>query len=342
MKGKKLLILLAGSLLTLSGCVKINSNPKKVNLLYGDIRQTEIGNITDLDELEYDELSSLVEHKENFILATFNPTCGCWIDYQKPLTYFINKHHYDIKYIDINKIIGMDNKFGIYSVAGDLPGIVFFKGGKILRQAKYYGNPKPSIFKKNKDFEKFVLENVNLPKLYRVEETVLDSYLNENKSFNLYVTKANCPDCGALDEQFLKPWNDEVNTVNNPLYIYDIAPHIGQSDYQATKNKYGLSYEGNQTFGWGTGAMPTLQYRQGYNIIDMITPLNDELEENRIVSYFTTEHVNASAALRSRASEFVLNGKEITKTFETSDEWRQEQVELQKEIINTFIDYYVK
>ena len=341
MKSKKILILLACSLTALTGCVNKGTGSTKVNLLYGNIREANITNITELDELEYDELSSLIAHKENFILATFNPTCGCWDDYQKPLTYFINKYHYDIKYMDINKLSGKDEKYGIYSVAGDLPGIVFFKNGKITKQAKYYGNPKPNIFKKNEDFEQFVLQNVNLPKMYYVTKTVLDGYITDNKEFILYASLTNCPDCATLEEKYLKDWNNKVNTINAEVYVFDILPYLIAGQSQEIRDELGLSATSNPTFGWETGYVPTFQRRVGSSITDMITVINDRVEDGKIVSYFSSERVNASPSLRGNASKYIVNGRDHA---EVTDKpaWRLEEYELQKDAIKTFFDTYIK
>ena len=343
MKAKKLLILFGTALVSLCGC-KTSTAPAKVNLDYGHIQMEEIGNITQLDATDYDGLSSLISHKRNFALAVYNPTCGCWTDFQKPLTDFINKYHYEIKYIDANILRAHEDRFGIYTELGDLPGIVFFKEGKLLRQKVYYQSSESDrkIFKNSQKFEAYMLKNINVPKMYYVDEDVLKSYINEGKEFNLYITKFECPDCSAFDETFLFPWNNKVNKVNSNLYIWDIKDHIGQPDYQSTKDYYGLSEAGNPTFGWSTGVMPTLQHRRGSQVLDMISAINDYIVDDKIVSYFTTEHVNASEALRGQASKFVLNGQTMTKKFDDWDEWRKEQLVLQKDIINTFVNYYVK
>ena len=174
--------------------------------------------------------------------------------------------------------------------------------------------------------------NTYLPKMYYVEENVLNTYIADNKEFNLYIARSECGDCSTINEEFLRDWSYNHVTTKENLYIFDIQKYYarkGQSTpeelklYQQIKDRYGLSgtytdEEGktivvNEKFGFSTGAVPTFQHRKGNEIKDMFVPLNDGVGENgKLSSYFTTERVANMAFLKEAAFQTVFDQMELT------------------------------
>ena len=343
------------SVLALSGCNK-NAEESKIALDFGVIRNKEVTNIKELKGLTYNELVSKVQvNKESFLLALYGvEECGCWIDYQKVLIDFVNNTNMDIYYISALDFIGKDSDLGLYLVPSDLPSLAIFEAGTLKVQSVYLRDDR-QMFKNYKNFQEFVDKYVIAPKMYYIEKDVLDSYISENKEFNLYIGRNECPDCNAINKDILLNWSHENKvTVNNPLYIFDIQqyyPNASSSDeekelYQSIKDTYGLSEVNNPTFGYSTGMVPTFQRRKGNEITDMAVFLNDSLdrENKKVSSYFTEARVSQMNFLKDVKYLTILDGFALND--EQFNNWRTYRSEfyenyhhpIAKEFINKYIN----
>lgn len=357
MKNKKIKFLLPLTLfLSFSTLISCGQKPftGKVILDYGTYREENIDSITSLEESSYDSVTSMINHKDSFILVIYSMGCSCWdVDFAPVCTRYINETHADVHYICVNQFYNKDS-LGLYLVPADMPSVALFSRGRLVVQSVYRRDDRDT-FRNYDKFKSFMDSHVVLPKMYNISKSVLDSFLLNNKDFNLYVAKNSCPDCLRVNEKVLTSWSDSIpNTVSNPIYIFDIQkfnyketdPNYwydkdkGITTYQHLKDIYGLSETYNTTLGWENGMVPTFQNRTGEIINDMITVYNDTYDEasKKVKSYFTAERLEHMSFLKDSTIEpKVLNGLTI-------DNFSQEDYEKAyvNPIINLFLQTYIK
>ena len=342
------LVLMAASTISLAAC-KQNSTDSKVFLDYGYIRENAITNITDLTELTYSKVKAKVESNESFMLVIYNATCSCWGKFQPVITKYINETNAKVEYIDIDEFSGETETFGLYLEKIAMPSVAVFKRGKLVKQPYYKANdPATKMFENYEAFKQWSDENIVLPKAYFLEKSVLDSYIDENKEFSLYISKESCPDCQNINYNVLYDNNDAHETYKNNLYIFDIEPYMVDMEvYKQIKKDYGLSPDNNPIFGYELygGAVPTFQHRKGSEIADMITVLNDipNALNKTVSSYFTEERVNHMTFIKSSGITATLDGMELSD--EQFENWGSYSSEFYKEyhypITKLFFDYYL-
>ena len=325
---KSILFLSLVSTVLLNGCNNNKVDTSKIALDYGNVHSTNL-TTDDLDYIDYDEFESYLTDKKSFVLVTTSEVsyegCGCWKDFVKYCFIpYSNLYHYDFKIIHISELKDK-NRHGIYIADGMMPGICFFRRGKLIRQSVYGKNAEKDrkIFNDFTTFEKFMADNVYLPKMYYLDKDVLDSKIASNEQFNLYIGRSGCDDCKYVEKTYIHSWVDKNKelAVENYLYAFDIEkyrPTVPKTDedypaqqeaYLNIKRTYKLTEDSNAKFGFGEGAVPTFQVWKNGDIYDMITVLNDSLnsETNRLSSYFTTERVANSPMLKDTGTTFVFD-----------------------------------
>lgn len=328
---KKLFLLALIPTLLLASCGKEQIDTSKIALDYGNIHSSEIS-FSALEEYTYNALSSAISRKESFVLITNDEIaehtgCGCWNTFMPIFVRFANEYHYDFKLFSTANLVGEKNDFGIYDVTGDLPGICFFRRGKLVRQTIFAKTNETyrKLFKQYDAFEKFMLDNVYLPKFYYIDKDVYDQKVASNETFNLYIARNGCGDCKEVQTKYMTSWVDKhkKDEINDLLYVFDLQPYYPPKDateeqkkaYKDIKTEFGLSEAGNDKFGYEEGMVPTFQRRTGSTVTDMITVLNDSIskvDENFILSsYFNETRVGNSPILSQDASSYIRDGNII-------------------------------
>ncbi len=356
---KSLLFLSVLTAISIASCGGSDIDTSKIALDYGYDYKNDIVNIEEV-EIGYTSLTNLIDNKESFVLLIYhNPTCGCWTDFNPLAVQFMNKYNVVFHSFD-NALLEGKNNYGIYQGTDAMPGICFFRRGQLIRQSIYgkldINNRK--FFKEYEALEQYLFDNVYLPKMTYIDKDTLDSKISNDEGFALYVARAGCGDCRTVNQQFLYSWNDVNTTVNHMMYIFDIEPYFARKPaegdpeydekyakyeaYLAFKTTYGLSEAGNETFGYGTGYVPTFQIRKGSTISDMITVLNDSVDANRVVSsYFNQTRISNSSLLRNTGDIYLFDGKELTE--EQKQNWRTTvQLSWHKPIVELFLNSYIK
>lgn len=364
---KSLVILLAIPTLVLTGCKNSKIDTSKIALDYGYYRNEQIHSWTEFEDLDYDNLDALMTTKESFVLLTYhNFGCDCWKDFAPLAVQFANEFHCDFRTLDVALLSGHSNKFGIYSGTDLMPGIVFIRRGKVIRQTIYgkVDENQRQMFKtyvwekdSSKGFKPYMLKNVYLPNMYYIDKDVLDSKMENGDEFNLYVAKKTCPDCTEINRQLLYKWSNKHHNVEDKLYIFDIEQYQSDQEYYTIiKEQYGLSETvDNFPFGYGGGFVPTFQRRSGWTVTDMITVLNDSVSEVGgqfiINSYFDSVRVEASPMLNPTGDKYVFNGDIATSDMIEQIEYeghiytffkRDAQYKLHKPTVELYLNTYVK
>ena len=102
---------------------------------------TGCGNkITTYDEIDYNEYSSLIEAKEDFVLYIGSATCSHCLSFKPTLEKIIEKYQLDVKYIDISKLT--DTEYEVLKNKTKLQGtptVVFIEDGVVQTSPKIVG-----------------------------------------------------------------------------------------------------------------------------------------------------------------------------------------------------------
>lgn len=372
---KKLIaFLLTIPTLLFTSCHAGEIDKSKIALDYGYYHSNQIVSWTQFDDLDYDDLDALISNKLSFVLITYHSTtCGCFNDFHPLLVEFANEFNYDFKFLDVSELKGKKEKFDIYSGESLMPGIVFIKRGKVIRQTIYgkVSENSRQMFKEyvhrtdpTKGFKPYMLKNVYLPKMYYTDKEIIDEKITNNEEFNLYVGRKTCFDCIAINTKVLYKWSAAVKEVDEKLYILDLDPYyasepriddpeydtkiIKYTEYINLKKKYGLAYseDGNVKFGFEKGSVPTFQRRIGEEVKDMITVLNDyaDLDTGIVTSYFNESRIQNSPLLQSHLNEYLYDG--ITIPLDKIESWGSVTQSLQLEwhtpIVELYLNTYVK
>lgn len=309
-------VCLLSSVFTISSCNK-DVFTGKVQLTYGEIRDTDYLPGDDIKEITYERLELMIKSKESFALAIDgNAGCSCWVTFQRDcLIPYINETHARIYVIMSSEFTGKSDKFGLYVEAGGMPAISLFNKGSLAYEASYAKNSR-QIFESKKSFYEFMEQYSLLPKMYYISENTFDSYVTQEKDFFFYATLTDCPDCNEVNKQFVFNWTSS-NTLNQNIYLLDGAKYWGDKTEKARiKAKMGLDAESDPQLGWETGYVPSFQVRHGGTVLDMITVYNDsrDTETGIVNSYFTQERLQYMPFLENDTTikNKVLNGMTLT------------------------------
>lgn len=333
-------------LFSLGSCNKSNDYYQgKIYLTFGEYQRSLTSTVK---QYTYDELNNKITYaKEDFALIISNSGCGCWLDFQTVVAEANYKYQLGMKHIDCAVIAAKDNHFGLHLNAVDMPSIAFFHEGVLARQVIYGNESMKQIFKHFKYFEPFLLENIALPKAYRIEKEDIDYKMDNGDQFNLYIGRSGCRDCGYLNKTKIKELAySQETSINDPVYYFDIEKYrVDEDNYQLLKDEMGLSTKNNPTLGYDLygGVVPTLQRRNGHNITDMISIYNDLLDKNtgKVSSYFTSDRVNAMPFLEGVRDQYVLDGKVLTQ--QEIYNWSEGgKFTIHKPIIDKYFETYIK
>lgn len=332
-----------------------------IHLLFGGYQNDSTKQT--IDSISYKILNDkLTVSKESMVLVIYGDTgCTCWTAFQP----IVAKVNYE-KQLNIRKINTGDfegagkSSFGL-NLSVDMPCIALFENGTLVKQVSHGNNASAEIFYNYKKLVKFLDDNVVYPKMiYEISESNLDQKIAQNETFNLYVGRCGCGDCASINNKGLLEYASTLTEkVSEPLYYFDMQLYKDRDKVdhlcQPTKAKYGLTEGSNPVFGYGSdeegGYFPTLQRRTGSTVTDMITVLNDGVNEKEapytLSSYFTTERVNAMQFISENKEQYVLNGKAVPteQVFEAGN-YRilnpSYQESLHNPILKLFLETYVK
>lgn len=96
--------------------------------------------ITTVDEIDYEEYSTMIENKEDFILYLGSASCSHCSDFKPVLEKVIKEYQIDVKYVDVSLL---DNKqYAILQNKTKLQGtptVVFVENGIVQTSPKMVG-----------------------------------------------------------------------------------------------------------------------------------------------------------------------------------------------------------
>ncbi|MCR5348139.1 MAG: hypothetical protein K6E59_00810 [Bacilli bacterium] len=293
-----------------SSCSSQGENPTAVPLRYGNL----IGNrasdpysrLGNLRFIKKSALARLAQDKENFLLLLHGSedTCSCFTTWHETVfSPYVKRHRLLVYAITLEEFETDTEYYGIKRVLG-YDTLCVFKEGALAYQA-CTDDQASSFVTSAPYFAEWMEKRTVNPKIFYVNEEILDSYYLGNEAFTIYFARETCGDCAYLQRTSLTQYIDTHSIVDKNFFIMDFDPYRpsrGDPDYDAKmaiyqekKDKYGLSESEDNPAGFSTGAFPTVYYVQpdGENFTgDVIEAAgvfyNDTIKEGKVAAtYFT-------------------------------------------------------
>lgn len=221
---KKLLIILSILLLIVLGIILyLVLNNKKFEL---DNKYTNNGLF---DEINYQELNSLILDKDTFLVFVYQDMCIASSDFEDVLNEFINKYPITIKKIAFSEIkdTNIEEKIKYY------PSFLIYHKGKLIDYLRTDKEKDTKIFQNAIDFENWLKEYIILPEeINNVSNE--DNIDNENKNDSVEI----------IEDNLLAEIKKENNKVNIYFFYRDTC-HICSSEkefFASIEEEYGKYY----------------------------------------------------------------------------------------------------
>ena len=287
---KSLLFMLPLSLL-LTGCNTTNN--QKTLITYGSTFDESASKIN------YDDLKIKIINEESFVLVIYpgdNSTCGCWTQFSEVIDEYAKENTTIINKINYEELEAQTNKYGL-TYYSDRPTLALFNKGKLKKEWQYVVQDINPLFKSTLQLEKALDEVTISPKLIYVNQDQLDQKISSD-TFTICYVWASCPDCQYAFPNVIIPYY-EKNINDEELYIFDLEikgilldedgdKNSSNENYLKFKKDYKMSEEGDETFGYARGFVPTLHRYENGSLISAITYFNDAISINENNEYYVS------------------------------------------------------
>lgn len=300
----------------LTSCNK-NDTPK---LTYGSLIAQDsygLGGVGGY-HLTYAQLKEKMKNKETMLVVIFpglESTCGCWITFQRVIKRYIentNNKVYCINYFDM---VASNDTYGFEGYS-DSPTFHIVHNESIIFKSSYK-NDSHDIYTSENLLKQTVDKYVTSPSMYEISLNEIEEVANYETS-RIFFSRSTCGDCNYVIPNLLVPYFNS-STSNERLYIFDMdALRSNQDVYQNFKDNYGLSYVGNETYGYGVGYVPTFQYLENGAIKSAAVYFNDTVVKTGdgqyevITSYYTEDRLNNLSYLKdSNVENKILEGLKL-------------------------------
>ena len=257
--------------------------------------------------LDAEELQSKIENQDNFVLIVMLSSCSsCHLFKEEIINPYIKETYatiYGIYSYDLDGTKNYTNK-PKYKKA---PAIVIYNSGEDIKTLNY--NHEYEAFSSIEGFKKFMSEYVIEPKLVEVSEEVLDSKINNKENFILYIGWNKCGDCSLINEEVISPYLLSNNSKTKIYYlesdkyrskkpleepVLSENPTTEELEVKANWDAW-IEFATKYNFvSYRNGKIPTIQYYENGEVVEMVVYLNDKIDENTIIESFYSELVNQS------------------------------------------------
>ena len=339
----------------LSGC----NLDKRARLTFGTLVDTAA------EELEYGELATKVNRGENMLVAVYQDglPCGCWTTFHEVLDQYVDTYDTKVYYIASSQFSSDAEKFGLTILSGTSdPTFAFIKDGKKVNEYIYGKDTKP-MFQTLSGLRKVVNRIAKDPQYFYVDQEYLDNALFVTKEEVLvhYIWYF-CPDCNDCFPEVLLPYSKN-NDFSKKVLIMDLAIEglliengsinkLSEGYVQFLREHKMSYYEGNETFGYDRGFVPTTQIWRNGELVDMNVYFNDAISKNDngefyvSRSYYTEERVQNLGYTNEVLQGKILSEEQVNVYGSGESEsysWKADYARLyHKPILEAFLNKYVK
>ena len=359
MKNKLILVpIVSLAFVVLTGCTN-----KKATLTFGTYVEQSLESLEPID-------SSTLLHKaysdEVYILATYqgkySEECLCWSTFQNIIVNYTNKYHEKVYIYDMDGYddLQVDLKLEVYN--DSTPALYILQGKEQLGKFTYKNNRDKSVFNdlKAESMYERIHKIVNSPILFEVNDDYLSNNINISTEAIVLFIRNSCPDCSYSLANVIIPYINKT-TVTKEILVFDLESYFqnslissGNGDtYKDIKDKYGLSEDGNQKYGYGGGYVPTIQYYQRGILKGASVFFNDEISQKEDGTYYISRSFYSNERLTSLSycknmennvlEGITLNEGDIAKTSSGNTYWVQEKAAVyHTPLLEAFLEYYCK
>jgi hypothetical protein len=272
------------SSLALGGC---SSSEEAVNLDFGRLYDSSLSS-SDLaphvTSLTHSQLAAHHDNKENFLLlvAKVNDTCTCFAKFRSTLLRYLSNSNADLYVIAPSEFDGGNLTYDLKIGLTGYETLAVFKDGVVAYQNQRSGEDDSW----SNDYETFVTwvkAHARVPSMLYISLSQLQSFNDTHSEYVLGFLRASCPDCSYLAHHFLKSFNTGEYNLSYVIDCdavgirYDANGNLDKEQWQAFKDRYGLSSAMNKEFGYGTGYVPCFAFYNNGNIDDFAVYVNDNL-----------------------------------------------------------------
>ena len=340
----------------LTGC-----HAGKYNLTLGTYLNCDLNSLTVVDGNQLEDLSY---RGDTFLVATYQKNysigCYCWDTFQNIIVNYTNTYHekvYVFDTTDADSFITHGLKIKEYE--DSTPALYICRGGRCLASFSSKDNRNKAIFEDTtaKAMYERVHKTVDKPIMFEVDNQYLDENLNKREDTILFFMRNGCGDCSYVIPNVLIPYISE-NKREKEILLYDLqgaydlskdetASEEEKGQYQALKDKYGLSEKGNQKYGYLNGVVPTFQHYKNGEIDDATVFFNDVVSEKEDGTYYLSDSYYSEERIKNLSyyNGEPLKGMAVTGVLKTKDNypyWSQnEAAKYHTPILRLFLDYYL-
>jgi len=363
MKNKALLLLIGGLLFSsLVGCKKQES---KIHLTYGSEMQV---NLSNLKELSNDELLVKTrDEKEVFLLAVYqgeySTDCLCWTTFKNVIVNYMNHFNRLVYLYNAQNQNESLKQLKIEKIDQSTPYLYIFNGEEKLASFTYNSVKDRDLFTdtKGEAFKQKVDRVVNKPLIHYIHpEEVEHNSIKYHSSWIVLFIRRGCGDCKYVLPNVIIPYiyshNLDIGIKLVDLQdLYDLQnePTTSGLPYDGMKDRCQLSEDSNETFGYGKGVVPTIQYYEEGSLKDASVFFNDEVAQKEDGSYYISNSFYSEERLTSlhyldNVETKVLKGmslpnEDVIKTESGYMFWSQEKAaSYHTPLLISFLDTYCR
>ena len=366
-KNRLVLLLVPMAFSSLTGCAT-----NKVSLTFGTYVKQSVNTLEEIDNFH---LANMIEAKEVFLLAvyqgSYSEDCTCWSTFKNIIASYMNKYSERVYVYDAHGKVGNNFRSIIETNMDSSPTLYILKGQTTL--AKFYekNSKDQSIFTDTSCTSMYqrVHKYVDKPKAYYVDDDYLKENLSSASKTVVAFIRNGCSDCNYVVPKIIIPYINNHKFSNN-LWVFDMqntyetsksetATEEEKGQYQALKDRYGLSAASNASFGYQQGVVPTTQYYENGILKDASVFFNDvvgQKEDGSFYisdSYYSPERLFVSPFIQQISFDSIHHTVEFLKDMSIASEdamqnqsggyyWAQEAAaKYHTPLLERFLDYYL-
>lgn len=232
-----------------------------------------------LIESTYEQIEAKIIKKESFILYVHQHGCMACKAFTPIIEQYVNKYKVPVYSLETSLI----PKEGSKIYFSYTPTLQIFKDGE-LKDSRDPINTNTKMFTVLAELETYMKEQVIINNLLYISDLTLDAKISNKESFVIYYGWKTCGDCQMLNKMFLNEYLYNTKDENKPLFALEVDPWRSQKNdnpevWQEFTSKYHLSKEGDATFGYRSGVVPTIHYYENGVLVESVVYFNDVLKE---------------------------------------------------------------
>ena len=361
MKNKILFVpLVALAFGVLTGCTI-----KKATLTFGTYIEQSLDTLKPIDT---SDLFSKANSEETYILATYqgqySEECLCWSTFKNVIVNYMNKYHEKVYLYNMDNYGDLQMDLKVQEYNDSTPALYIYQGKEQLASFSYKKSNDKSIFSELNAEAMYtrIHKFIEKPVLYEVNDEYLSDNINISTDIIALFIRNSCPDCSYSLTNVIIPYINKTN-VSKEILVFDLESYFRDSvvsssiqnsqKYQNIKDKYGLSVNGNEIYGYGDGYVPTIQYYRRGILKDASVFFNDEVSEKEDGSYYISRSFYSENRLTSLSyckniennviEGIMLSNDDVVKTSTGYTYWSQEKAAVyHTPLLEAFLDYYCK